>query len=220
MSVRAELRRVDKWQEVQGAAASAAGCEGGGVFSTSEAEALAGPEHRGEAAGGPAPKWRFIFSASTLSRLHPGSGSRLWGLPLIPLDPPLSPLVPPWAAVCARFLPHRRPLHHSLLFAQSGFFLFFAVYQSCFWLLLVRTVKINQRFSLCLSFCFSSISQNNCSVSYTDVINVNNHFPDSCSPLGSFMEMCIRSRPPASWENALEALVLLHELWKCDLALS
>lgn len=40
--------------------------------------------------GGPAPKWRFIFSGSTLSCLHPSSGSQLWGLPLIRLCRPSS----------------------------------------------------------------------------------------------------------------------------------
>lgn len=43
-------------RRVQGAAPGAAGCVCvcvGGLFSTSEAEALTGPEHRGEAAGGP-----------------------------------------------------------------------------------------------------------------------------------------------------------------------
>lgn len=59
------------------------------------------PNTEAQQRGGLGPKWCFIFSASTLSCLHPSSRSRLWGLPLIPPDLLLSPLIPPWAPVCA-----------------------------------------------------------------------------------------------------------------------
>lgn len=110
--------------------------------------------------GGPAPKWCFIFSASTLSRLHPGSGSRLWGLPLIPLDPPLSPLILPRAPVCVSFL-----------FFPS-FSLLFALYYPCFcscWC--IQSELITPLFSQSCSFCLFLISDSNCSISCKYVIN-------------------------------------------------
>lgn len=109
-----------KWQEVQCRVLQGAR----GVLRTSEAEALNTARRRQR--GGPAPKWCFIFSASTLSCLHPSSGSRLRGLPLIPLDRPLSPLIPPWAPVCARS-PSRVPFFPSL--SLLSFFFFFC----CVW---------------------------------------------------------------------------------------
>lgn len=63
-----------------------------GVLWTSEAESLTESEHsRGRRRGALPPNGVFIFCASTLSCLHLSSGSWLLGLPLIPLDAPLSP---------------------------------------------------------------------------------------------------------------------------------
>lgn len=63
-----------------------------GVLWTSEAESLTESEHsRGRRRGALPPNGVFIFCASTLSCLHLSSGSWLSGLPLIPLDVPLSP---------------------------------------------------------------------------------------------------------------------------------
>ncbi len=142
MSIRAELRWVTKWQEVQGAAGWVCVCVCG------EGVRLALLQRRSQALntearqrGGPALKWCFIFAASTLSCLHPGSGSRLWGLPLIPLDPPLSPLIPPWAPVLSHFLSYSRSFHHFLccLCTLSSLFYIILVFCSCW-----RTQKKNE----------------------------------------------------------------------------
>lgn len=78
-----------KWQQVVGAALQGAK---GGVLWTSEAESLPESEHsRGRRRGALPPNGVFIFCAATLSCLHLSSGSWLLGLPLIPLDAPLSP---------------------------------------------------------------------------------------------------------------------------------
>lgn len=69
-----------------------------GVLWTSEAESLTESEHsRGRRRGALPPNGVFIFCGSTLSCLHLGSGSWLLGLPLIPLDAPLSP---PGSSLC------------------------------------------------------------------------------------------------------------------------
>lgn len=70
-----------------------------GVLWTSEAESLTESEHsRGGRWGALPPNGVFIFCASTLSFLHLSSGSWLSGLPLIPLDVPLSP---PRSSLCS-----------------------------------------------------------------------------------------------------------------------
>lgn len=70
-----------------------------GVLWTSEAESLTESEHsRGRRRGALPPNGVFIFCASTLGCLHLSSGSCLSGLPLIPLDAPLSP---PSSSLCS-----------------------------------------------------------------------------------------------------------------------
>lgn len=75
-----------------GAGFSSAGCEEG-VFSTSQAEELTGPEHRGEAAGGGAraPNGVSSFSASTQS--SPSSPALGVGFEGASSDPPASAFV-------------------------------------------------------------------------------------------------------------------------------
>ena len=103
--MRADQRWVTKWQEVQWLVWG--GCLA--LQRQRSSQALNTEARRWWWGGGTAPKWCFIFSASTLGRLHPGSRSRLWGFPLIPLDPPLSPL---------QIVSRSCSCHHFVLFAQ------------------------------------------------------------------------------------------------------
>lgn len=111
-----------------------------GVLSTSEAEALTGPEHRGEAAGGPCPQ--MVFHLLCFHTEPPSS--RLWesalrassdpsGSAFVAAHPSLSSSSRPFS-VLFLFFPS-----FSLLVVPS---VLSVLYYSCFLLLVVHTEKI------------------------------------------------------------------------------
>lgn len=154
MSVHVELHWVTKWQEVLGGLVLGVR----GMFSTSEPEELAGPEHRGEAAGGPGPQ--MVLHLLCFQTELPSS--QLWESALrASSDPPGS-----------AFVTVHPSLSSSLCSVSVWFLLFlFPVFSAAFFYLFyplqlvfsdvagVYTENQSPLFpcSICLPFCFNFI---------------------------------------------------------------
>ena len=132
-----------------------------GVFSTSEAEELTGPEHRGEAAGGPCPQMVFHL----LCFLTEPPSSRLWESALrASSDPPRIRLCHRSSFPELQFVSRSCSFHHFLCCLLCTLL----VFCSC---CCIQSALITHLLSLSCSFCLFLISDSNCSIRCKYVIN-------------------------------------------------